>query len=164
MESVNAATLFPKKGDELENHLRSAFDFQTQAKQLEKFFLKLVPDVVPQNLQWISRAVDLIVANNVSTIQQLLGSLRVGESKCQRTFKEWVGVSPKFFIRTRRFQFALKQILNGGQISWAELAIDLGYYDQSHFINDFKTITGQIPSFLANQQFAGFLQDSRVNP
>lgn len=60
-------------------------------------------------------------------------------------FKDNVGVTPKTFVRIMRFQRAIEEIERTGKVSWIEIAVDCGYYDQSHFINDFKVFSGFTP-------------------
>lgn len=57
-------------------------------------------------------------------------------------FREEVGLSPKAWCRLLRFQRALQQLHAGEQMRWAELALDCGYYDQSHFANEFRAFSG----------------------
>jgi AraC-like DNA-binding protein len=60
-------------------------------------------------------------------------------------FKQHVGMPPKMFCRVRRFQSVLKKIASGQQVRWSDLALDCGYYDQAHFIHDFRSFSGINP-------------------
>ncbi len=60
-------------------------------------------------------------------------------------FKEQVGLPPKAFLRIIRFQRAIMEIEQRGAIEWSHLALDCGYYDQAHFIRDFKLFSGFTP-------------------
>jgi AraC-like DNA-binding protein len=64
----------------------------------------------------------------------------------QRLFSQYVGVSPKWVIRRYRLHELLEQMHSGKPLDWAQLAVDLGYFDQAHLINDFKSITGYAPT------------------
>jgi AraC-like DNA-binding protein len=57
-------------------------------------------------------------------------------------FRERVGLPPKVWCRIQRFQRAVQHLHAGVDIRWAELALDCGYYDQSHFANDFRAFSG----------------------
>jgi len=59
------------------------------------------------------------------------------------TFRERTGLTPKAFQRVRRFQRALKTL--HAKANWAGLAADCGYYDQPHFIHDFRLFSGMTP-------------------
>jgi AraC-like DNA-binding protein len=56
-----------------------------------------------------------------------------------------VGTSPRQFLKTVRFQNALHTKFNQKSVSLTQLACDCGYYDQSHMINDFKSLSGFTP-------------------
>ncbi len=68
----------------------------------------------------------------------------------ERRFKEYSGFSPKLFSRITRFQSSLDSFGNKDK-SLTDIAYDCDYYDQSHFINDFKEFSGYHPS----QYFSG---------
>ena len=61
-------------------------------------------------------------------------------------FRKYVGVSPKQYQKIARFNAALRFVGNIDSFNWSDLLYDLGYYDQSHFIKDFKTFSGVSPS------------------
>ena len=63
-----------------------------------------------------------------------------------------MGVPPKEFLKIIRFQQALAEIERHKNISWTTLAIDCGFYDQSHFIADFKTFSGFTPQEYIRQK------------
>ncbi len=61
-------------------------------------------------------------------------------------FRREVGLTPKLFCRVRRFQHALQQIAAGRSVSWTDVAQEAGYFDQAHFIHDFRAFSGLNPS------------------
>ncbi len=63
-----------------------------------------------------------------------------------KLFKDQVGVTPKDFLRIMRFQKAVCEIEHNPLFSWIMVAHDCGYYDQSHFIADFKLFSGFTPA------------------
>jgi len=67
-------------------------------------------------------------------------------------FQREVGLTPKLFCRVRRFQKVLHAIGVGDRIEWADLAIDCGYFDQAHFIHDFRAFSGLNPSTYVAQR------------
>ncbi|MFN0138803.1 MAG: helix-turn-helix domain-containing protein [Pyrinomonadaceae bacterium] len=60
-------------------------------------------------------------------------------------FRRAVGVTPKAYSKIVRFQKALEIIAATTSIEWDLIAQDCGFYDQSHFINDFKHFSGFTP-------------------
>lgn len=61
-------------------------------------------------------------------------------------FEEEVGLTPKLFCRVQRFQRVLARVHAGHGIVWADIANACGYFDQAHFIRDFKAFSGVNPS------------------
>lgn len=67
-------------------------------------------------------------------------------------FRDEVGLTPKLFARVRRFQAALRRIHAGSRIEWTGFALDCGYYDQAHFIHEFRAFSGLSPrAYLAQR-------------
>jgi AraC-like DNA-binding protein len=68
-------------------------------------------------------------------------------------FSQQVGLTPKVFCRVQRFQRVLRQIARSAEcIDWAEVALSCGYFDQAHFIHDFRAFSGINPSlYVANK-------------
>jgi AraC-like DNA-binding protein len=58
-------------------------------------------------------------------------------------------MGPAHVIRRYRLQEAAAAATEGGEIDWARLALDLGYYDQAHFGNDFRRYVGVPPAAYA---------------
>lgn len=62
-------------------------------------------------------------------------------------FGKYAGIKPKQYVSVLKFQQAVQLLeKNPGQINWTALALDCGYYDQAHFINEFKRFSGFNPS------------------
>lgn len=60
-------------------------------------------------------------------------------------FRETVGVTPKVYARIRRFQNVVRRIRHDADRGWSEMALNAGYFDQSHFISEFKDFSGITP-------------------
>lgn len=82
----------------------------------------------------------------IKTVDDLVRSAGMGKRSLQRLFSEYVGVSPKWVIRRYRLHELIEKFNSGGKLDWAQLALDLGYFDQAHLINDFKSIVGYSPT------------------
>jgi len=69
-----------------------------------------------------------------------------------QVFREELGMSPKLWYRVWRFQAAVRALHCGTDVPWAELALQCGYYDQSHFANDFRAFSGINPSLYSSSR------------
>ncbi len=70
----------------------------------------------------------------------------MNERQLERKFQALVGVSPKFLCRILRLQKVFKTVELNPAVNWSFIASECGYYDQAHFIHDFKDFSGQNPS------------------
>lgn len=82
---------------------------------------------------------------DLKRVEHLCDDEGISPRSLQRLFQKYVGVTPKWVICRFRLHEALSRIENGEVIAWSDLADDLGYYDQSHFINDFVNFVGCTP-------------------
>ena len=71
----------------------------------------------------------------------------------ERLFNTYVGTTPKQFFRLNRFQGLLNRMLQlPREVSLTDLAMEFDYYDQAHFIHDFKAFTGNSPSVFLTEK------------
>jgi AraC-like DNA-binding protein len=73
---------------------------------------------------------------------------RVGFSQRHfiQLFRDEVGLTPKLFCRIQRFQQVIQSVHRRDDVDWTDVALDCGYFDQSHFIHDFRKISGLSPT------------------
>lgn len=81
-------------------------------------------------------------AENIASVAEIAQEIGWSLRRFSQNFREQVGLSPKVWCRLQRFQQAIRQLHAGEEMRWAELALDCGYYDQSHFANEFKAFSG----------------------
>jgi AraC-like DNA-binding protein len=82
----------------------------------------------------------------VARVAQLTRDFGIGLRGLQRLFREHVGIGPKWVIQRHRLLEAAERVAAGRIVDWADLALELGYADQAHFIRDFKRLVGQSPA------------------
>lgn len=124
-------------------------DAQTPRKKLQV----LEACLLAQSLRPLERhrAVDcaLGLLRNIHTapaMTDLADYIGISSRRFIQLFSDQVGLTPKLFARVRRFQDVLLQLRNACDVSWADLATDCGYFDQAHFIHDFKAFSGINPT------------------
>ncbi len=83
--------------------------------------------------------------NEVFRVSDLVPIFGQSERSIQRQFEKYIGLSPKLVIDRFRIHNALHLLKSNGSVDFAELALRLGYYDQSHFSNAFKRMVGFSP-------------------
>lgn len=70
----------------------------------------------------------------------------LSERRFIELFSGQVGLTPKAFCRVRRFQRILETIHCKSDVDWVDVALECGYYDQAHFIHDFREFSGLTPT------------------
>ncbi|HWV74049.1 MAG TPA: helix-turn-helix domain-containing protein [Pseudosphingobacterium sp.] len=101
----------------------------------------------------LNRKQDGTMVNAIKTIRKLRGQVNIkalannsslSQKQFERRFKTFAGFNPKLYSRILRFENSLFPYQNNTSLT--DKALDLGYYDQAHFINDFKQFSGFSPS------------------
>ncbi|UTV29934.1 helix-turn-helix domain-containing protein [Photobacterium atrarenae] len=146
------AQLFEEKtAKKLEQNIINAADTKQRIKIIESFLLnKLNEQTTVDNI--LKTTIDTLFATKGSTsISKILKEDLSKRRQLERMFVKKIGVSPKQLGKLIRLQSALKAMLNEEE-SLTHIAYQNDYYDQSHFIKDFKEFTGVSPKeFLGNE-------------
>jgi len=79
-------------------------------------------------------------------IEELADYCHASVRQLQRGFQTVVGASPKLFARILRFEQAQRRLMREGETDLTGLAHECGYFDQAHFIKEFRSFTGKTPS------------------
>jgi len=91
-------------------------------------------------------------APSVVAVRDVARGTGWSERRFSQVFREQVGLSPKVWFRLRRFQRAVNQLHAGTDVPWSKLALDCGFYDQSHFANEFRAFSGvDVTTYSANR-------------
>ena len=61
-------------------------------------------------------------------------------------FRDEVGLTPKLLCRVLRFQEVINTIEKRDAVDWVDIALSCGYFDQAHFIHDFRSFAGITPT------------------
>jgi AraC-like DNA-binding protein len=83
--------------------------------------------------------------NPTLRVSDLAERVGMGPRRFMEIFREQTGLTPKAFQRVRRFQRVLRTLHAGAEENWSAIAADCGYFDQPHFIHDFRSFSGLTP-------------------
>ncbi len=139
----------------LKDHFLPFENQQLLVERLDNYFLLLSRTATANPLEQVLQLI--FDSNGMATVSELCQVASLGERQLQRLFKRYIGLSPKYYARIIRFNHIFQLIKEGGH-NWAEIIFLSGYYDQSHFIRNFKAFTGEDPSgyFFQEQNMANF--------
>jgi AraC-like DNA-binding protein len=131
----------------LESKLSEAETFQEKVSVAEKFLLaRLAKNYKHYEFNRINHCLTEINRSKGMVSPERLSALAcLSRKQFERNFSASVGTSPRQFLKIVRFQHALHTKFKQKPVTLTQLACDCGYYDQSHMINDFKSLSGFTP-------------------
>jgi methylphosphotriester-DNA--protein-cysteine methyltransferase len=95
----------------------------------------------------VKTTIDALVSTSGSSpISSILKNDLSKRRQLERNFSKQIGISPKQLGKVIRLQAALKMLLNNHSEKLTNIAYESHYYDQAHFIRDFKEFTGTTPT------------------
>lgn len=138
---------------DIEQQIIASKDTQQRIAIIEEFLLQqLNSEATIDNI--VTTTIDALIASNGNTtINSILKEDLSKRRQLERKFLSQIGMSMKQLGKVIRLQAALKMLLSRTGESLTEIAYENDYYDQSHFIKDFKEFTGTSPrEFLDDKQ------------
>jgi len=153
---VGLGKVMEHKMKSVEASIRKTKDDKERIKLIEAFFSESCagyPDNHP-----VDHALAMIFSKHgMLSVNDICKELSVTDRYIQQLFRKYVGLSPKFFARVIRFSYIF-QLIKENNPDWAAVVYQAGYYDQSHFIRNFKALTGKDPTayMFAEQSLANF--------
>lgn len=116
---------------------------------LVRDWIKSRVDEGPRISAVIQEAVGAIESDPTFThhgLPDLVAASGYSQKQFIHLFKREIGLTPKAYQRIMRFHEILPLVVEEREISWAEVSQQCGYYDQSHFIREFRTFCGYNPA------------------
>lgn len=156
------------RANDLRHRLLALADPDEMLDEVEDVLRRDLDLTVPA-LARCAAAVALLEDDPTRPISHVAAEVAVSTAQLSRDFARVVGTSPRVLARLLRVRRLLAGIEGASDVAWADLAADLGWYDQSHLIRDFRRHTGVTPTeYLAAQhnyqpndhdQTAGFVPE-----
>jgi len=144
-KTISLEKLFGKDGEEIEQAILKANSTSERIKLIETFLLNRLADTETVDRIVKSTIETILTANGQLSIDEISKQTNINRRQLERKFSSTIGLSPKQLSKTIRLQATLKMLLNKKFTSLTALAYESEYYDQAHFIKDFKELTGFTP-------------------
>jgi AraC-like DNA-binding protein len=154
-EMPDLQTLMGDEGKFLEESIMVAKNNDERVLILCKFLEKRITKNYHEEPAVFSTIRHIIHNKGIASIQKLADQSCLSTRQFERKFKAFSGFSPKLYARIVRFQSAM-EMYGDQEKSLTAIAYDSGYYDQSHFIHDFKEFSGLHPKSF----FSGKTEDT----
>ncbi|MFN0104955.1 MAG: DUF6597 domain-containing transcriptional factor [Bryobacteraceae bacterium] len=144
-KTIPATRVFGEDLAPLHSILASESSEQDKLDHANEFFSRLAPKT-DADADSAAKLVDSILNDpGIRSVAELSSRSGLSIRSLQRLFYQYVGVSPKWVIRRYRLHELVEQLNSGKRRDWATVAAELGYFDQSHLIRDFRRLTGWSP-------------------
>jgi AraC-type DNA-binding domain-containing proteins len=149
---VRLADVFGGDGDALDSTVLAEIEDAGRIEAVERFLRGRAPEP-DENVQ---RATEIVYAvaqdRAILNVNEIVRQFGLTKRTLQRLFAKYVGVSPKWVIQRYRLHEAAERIGQAERSAgYADLALELGYSDQAHFVRDFKAIVGVTPAVYARR-------------
>ncbi|RYD88328.1 MAG: AraC family transcriptional regulator, partial [Sphingobacteriales bacterium] len=144
-QMLDLKTFLGNTAHELEERIMLAADNHQRAVILSNFIERRLQNIRIKDEGAIASVHHVIHSGQNHTVAQLADRYNLSVRQFDRKFKQYAGFSPKLYLRITRLHEALQQY--GSSKSLTQIALDCGYYDQSHFIHDVKAFTGYHPGY-----------------
>jgi AraC-like DNA-binding protein len=154
-QSVDMKDIFTSEICQIEELLYSKGTMKEKVCVIEDFLLRLYSPIPSPDCILIQKGVEIVKnCKGQATVKYVSGCLYTSPKTLERKFSKFLGKSTKQVIKLIRFQQVLRDFSVNKNISLTEFAYRNGYFDQSHFINDFKAFSGYTPKgFLAKYPY-----------
>lgn len=142
---ISLEKVFGEEGIAIGQKILNANSTFERIDLIEDFLLKklvntkTIDDIVKSTVDTI------LTANGQCSINELSAQNKINRRQLTRKFSSTIGLSPKQLSKTIRIQNTLKTLLTEDVKSLTDLAYENEYFDQAHFIKDFKEFTGLTP-------------------
>lgn len=147
--AVSLAIAFGPGGATLERDVERHADAEDRVRAVESFLRERRPPPDPA-AERVERIVAWMLAAPAGTrVSAAAREHGLSTRAVQRLFGRYVGVGPKWVLQRSRLHEAAETIAAGGHGDWAQVAAELGYADQAHFIRDFRAVVGRSPQAYA---------------
>jgi AraC-like DNA-binding protein len=145
---VGLDEIWGRAGVELHERLIEAPTTAARFSILETFLLSRPWSSVRRH-PGVAAAVAAIEANPSIQMAEIRDLLGMTTKRLIALFRAEIGLSPKAYARIRRLQAALRLL---GSMSGAQVAAEIGYFDQAHFVREFRSFTGMTPTRYTEQR------------
>jgi AraC-like DNA-binding protein len=144
--SLPIETILPIDAAAVEKRLLDCDDDNEMIDIAQGIFRERLPEP-DENVELVNRIVAAIIEDrSILRVEDLAGRTGMSKRSLQRLFNRYVGASPKWVIARYRLFEAAEILAGGNSVDLGKVAVNLGYFDQAHFIKDFKRIVGSPPA------------------
>ncbi|MDQ0085639.1 AraC-like DNA-binding protein [Variovorax boronicumulans] len=162
--AVHLDALWQGEGTELLGRMAEAPDDAARVAMLHAVLQRRLRDssATAGNTAAAMHAAQLIAASDGRrSLREVATTVGVGERRLQQLFHAHVGLSPRAWSRLARMHGCLRALRLQSSPAWADVALDSGFYDQSHLVNEFRALCGVTPTEFMGHAVSGSSKTAR---
>lgn len=129
---------------EIEDKMAGCSNNEERVSLAQKYLLKELANS-KDDLQIAHCLKQVRLSGGLIPVGKLVFDSGLSQRHLSRKFQEYVGLSPKEYLRVSRFILSLDHLKRYPVLSLTDIAYRSGYYDQAHFIRDYRNYTGYTP-------------------
>jgi AraC-like DNA-binding protein len=145
-EVIDLDLLLGPSVERLRQQLIGARSVQDRFRTLERFFCQRLNGKASARPEVTHTLDRLFRSAGRARMRTLATETGLSQKHLIHLFREQVGLAPKRYARIVRFNALLRQMAPDARPDWADLAAMYGFYDQAHFVRDFREFTGTTPT------------------
>ena len=163
-ERLSFLDIWPNDFKEWSDLLSKSGKHQEKVDHLESFLLSKIPEATYGSDAIRYAANEIFATQGKIDLMELIQKVYMSRRTFERKFLEEVGLSPKAYAKIRRFGYTCSLMAGDREVDFMEVLHKGGYYDQSHFIKDFKYFTGRTPRTYTrtNSELANFVDQISI--
>jgi len=143
---IEMELVWGKSIHELREQLLAATSVDERFAVLDRALVRRAADRLDRDRSLMCALAQLANPSGSMSIRQLAANIGISQGRLVRLFDTRVGLKPKMLGRVLRFQRVLRRLEREPRPTWSALAAEYGYFDQPHFIREFRALSGMRPS------------------
>lgn len=156
--TINGGQLWPGDSQKIINELKLAENQQKRYELVEQFLTRQLEQHKKSESKTDDAAKLIRHSKGSLTVEEVCTKIGMEKKQLERKFTKLAGATPKIFSRVCRFLHICHHLEEQKGKTLTQLAYECGYYDQSHFINEFKEFSGFTPKDFFEKENIWFTQ------
>ncbi len=145
-QSIALEVFWRRQAGVLRERLLAAATPEDKFRALEQVLLERAARPLTRHPA-VAFALDALdAAPQTQRMADLIDRIGYSQRRFIQLFRGEIGLTPKLYARVQRFQRVMKLLHRAETVDWTELALACGYFDQAHFIKEFRGFSGLSPS------------------
>ena len=150
---VDLESVFPQESREVNERLNSCDDYTEMINIIETFLVCLFAKIKIESRQADEVFNIILTKPDKYSLDWLANQACLSPRQFERKFYDYIGVTPKMFLRITRFHLTYNMRLKYPDEDWLSIAVACGYHDYQHLVRDYKEFANTTPNLLFAEEY-----------